>query len=543
MKRTTTFIVLLAIALLPNLVLSQDKNSDAIIVGENIAVTGTQSGQVRGYIHKGIFTYKGIPYAHAERFTAPEKPEPWKNVRSSLTYGAVCPIDATTSVNDEIEFPFHHDWGYPNEDCLKLNVWTPAISDQKKRPVMVWLHGGGFAAGSSIELPSYDGENLSRKGDVVVVSINHRLNVLGFLDLSAYGEKYKSSPNVGMVDIVAALQWVKDNIAQFGGDPDNVTIFGQSGGGGKVTTLMSAPSAKGLFQKAIVQSGSYQRKFMDGDIAKKIGAAMLEELHLQPSQVDSLQKISYERLNAAGKKALRKVAADMKAAGKPLPGFGLGWEPSVDGSFLPYQLDDPKVNAISKDVPLLVGSTKNEFFGSILNPAIRKYSMDDAKKELQKKYGDRTDAYIAAVNKAYPNTTKPSDYIDIDLGTFRPGVIRQANQKAAAGGAPVYMYMFGWQSPVFDGRFKAVHCMDIAFEFNNISRCEEMTGGGKDAYKLSDKMSHAWINFATTGNPNAKGLPDWPKYNAENGALMFFDNKSEIKYHHDKELLQMASAK
>jgi para-nitrobenzyl esterase len=306
---------------------------------------------------------------------------------------------------------------------------------------------------------------------------------------------------------------------------------------------MSAPSAKGLFQTAIVQSGSYQRKFMDGDIAKKIGAAMLEELHLQPSQVDSLQKISYERLNAAGKKALRKVAADMKAAGKPLPGFGLGWEPSVDGSFLPYQLDDPAVNAISKDVPLLVGSTKNEFFGSILNPAIRKYSMDDAKKELQKKYGDKTDAYITAVNKAYPNTTKPSDYIDIDLGMFRPGVIRQANQKAGAGGAPVYMYMFGWQSPVFDGRFKAVHCMDIPFEFNNISRCEEMTGGGKDAYKLSDKMSQAWINFAATGNPNAKGLPDWPKYNAENGALMFFDNKSEIKYSHDKELLQMASAK
>lgn len=542
MKRTLTLLIGLAIALSPSLVLSQEKSDDPISVGENIAVTGTQNGQVRGYIHKGIFTYKGIPYGKAERFQVAEKPAPWKGIRSSLSYGAVCPIDATTSVNDEMEFPFHHDWGYPNEDCLKLNVWTPGISDQKKRPVMVWLHGGGYTAGSSIELPSYDGENLSKKGDVVVVSINHRLNVLGFLDLSAYGDKYKSSANVGIIDIVMALQWVKDNIAQFGGDPNNVTIFGQSGGGGKVGTLMCAPSAKGLFQKAIVESGSYASKFMDAEISKRIGAAILEELHFQPSQVDSLQHISYERLNAAGKRALLKVQGEMKAAGKPVAGFGLGWEPSVDGTFLPYQLSDPAAIAISKDVPLLIGSTKNEFFASILNPSIRKYTMDDVKRDLTKKYGDKADAYIAAVNKAYPNTTKPSDYLDIDLTLFRPGTVRQANQKAAIGGAPVYMYMFGWQSPVFDGRFKAVHCMDIAFEFDNIARCEEMTGGGKEAYKLADKMSQAWLNFATTGDPNAKGLPNWPKYTADNGALMYFDIKPEIRNHHDKELLDMQVA-
>lgn len=406
---------------------------------------------------------------------------------------------------------------------------------------MVWLHGGGFAAGSAIELPSYDGENLSKKGDVVVVSINHRLNLLGFLNLSAYGDKYKSSANVGMMDIVSALQWVKQNIANFGGDPDNVTIFGQSGGGGKVTTLMAAPSAKGLFQKAIVQSGSYQTKFMDNEVSKKIGAAMLEVLNLQPSQVDSLQTISYERLSAAAKKALPKVAAQLKAEGKPIAGFGLGWEPVNDAVFLPYQLNDAAAQELSKNVPLLVGSTKTEFMASLINPAIRNYSLDDVKTALKKRYGDKTDTYMAEVLKAYPNTVKPSDYMDIDLATFRPGVIRQANAKAIAGAAPVYMYQFAWASPVNDGMYKSVHCIDICFEFNNIARCEEMTGGGKEAYALAGKMSQAWVNFARTGNPNAKGLPNWPAYTADNGAAMIFDNQSVVKYHNDAALLKLAA--
>ncbi|WP_333483085.1 carboxylesterase family protein [Spirosoma telluris] len=201
-----------------------------IMAGKGIATVPTESGAVRGYIHNGTFTFKGIPYAKAERFMAPTKPDSWTGVRSSMTYGPVCPMDVTTQTYDEIEFPFHHDWGYTNENCLSLNVWTPEISQAKKRPVMVWLHGGGFTAGSSVELPSYDGENLTKKGDVVVVTVNHRLNILGFLDLSGYGEKYKNSPNAGLMDLVSALQWVKQNIAQFGGDPGNVTIFGQSGG-------------------------------------------------------------------------------------------------------------------------------------------------------------------------------------------------------------------------------------------------------------------------------------------------------------------------
>ena len=539
MKRTSLYLLLSIIFSQPILVRAQS-GGDPVMAGKNVAIVQTESGNVRGYIHHSIYTYKGIPYAHADRFMAPVKPRPWSSVRSSLTYGPVCPMDPTSTVNDEFEFPFQHNWGYYNENCQSLNVWTPGIKDQKKRPVMVWFHGGGFTTGSYVELPSYDGENLSRKADLVVVSVNHRLNVLGFLDLSAYGEKYRNSANAGLMDLVAALQWVKQNIAQFGGDPDNVTIFGQSGGGGKVTSLMNAPSAKGLFQKAIVQSGSYLTGFTESSVARRIAAGVLDELHLQPSQVDSLQTIPYERLNNAAKKAMGKVTAALRAEGKNVPGFGLMWGPNLDSSFLPYQPDAPEAIALSKNIPLLVGSTKNEFTPFI--PGSRDMTMDAARTSLQKKYGEKADAYMAAVLKAYPETTKPSDYIDID-NIFRPGAIRQANQKAIPGAAPVYMYLFTWQSPVLDGAFKAMHCMEIPFVFDNISRCEEMTGGGKDAYALADKMSSAWANFARTGNPNAKGLPSWPAYTAENGAVMIFDNKCQVKTFPDKDLMSITAGK
>jgi len=535
MKRQS-LLLCLVMYLFPSLAFSQ--TDDAVVAGKEVAIVQTESGKVRGYIHKGIFTYKGIPYAKAQRFMAPDKPATWKDVRSSMTYGPVAPMDPTTTVNDEFEFPFHHNWGYTNENCQTLNVWTPGINDNKRRPVMVWFHGGGFTAGSYVELPSYDGENLSRKGDVVLVSVNHRLNVLGFLDLSGYGDKYKSSPNAGLLDLVAALQWIKQNIAQFGGDPDNVTIFGQSGGGGKVTSLMNAPSAKGLFHKAIVESGSYLSGFTEPSISKRVAAALLNELQLQPSQVDSLQTISYERLNAAGKKALSKVAAEMKTEGKTVPMFGLGWGPILDGSFLPYQPTDSAAIEIAKNVPMLVGSTKNEFTPFI--PGSRDITMENATINLQKKYGDKTDAYIAAVKKTYPETSKPSDYIDIDV-FFRPGTISHANLKAAPGAAPVYVYLFSWQSPVMDGMYKAMHCMELPFVFDNIDKCEEMTGGGKEAYALADKMSSAWINFARSGNPSAKKLPNWPAYTQQTGATMIFDNKCEVKNNPDKELLSIAA--
>ncbi len=542
MKKIRNTFLFLILPLLPFAAIGQKATSSTlpIVTGADVAIVQTESGKVRGYVHNGTYTYKGIPYAQAKRFAPPVKPTSWEGVRSSTSYGPVCPLmNPTTQVGDESEFLFHHDWGYPNEDCLRVNVWTQGINDGKKRPVMVWLHGGGYSAGSSQELPSTDGESISKKGDIVLVSVNHRLNILGFLDLSEFGEKYKASPNVGMLDLVVALEWVKNNISNFGGDPNNVTIFGQSGGGGKVTTLMNSPSAKGLFHKAIVESGIWA-DFQDQAITKRIGSAVMNELGLIPSKVDSIQKVPYEKLAAAGQRALQKVREQLAAEGKPMTGFRFGWSPILDGAFLPYQPADPKALALSDNVPLLIGSTKNEFMPSLRNPGLRKASLAEVTTYLQKQYGDKTDAYIAAVKKAYPNDTKPTDLIDID-GMFRPGMVTQANIKSANSAAPVYMYMFTWQSPIFDGEYKAMHCMELPFVFNTISRSEEMTGGGKDAYMLADKMSQSWINFARTGHPGHKGLPVWQKYSAANGATMFFDNQCVEKYSHDRDVLQITS--
>ncbi|MEP6736443.1 MAG: carboxylesterase family protein [Chryseolinea sp.] len=517
------------------------KATTPIVTGEGIALVQTQQGKAGGYIHNGTFTYKGIPYAKAKRFQAPEKADAWEGVRSSMSYGPVCPLlTPTTQVADESEFLFQHDWGYPNEDCLRVNVWTQGINDGKKRPVMVWLHGGGYTAGSSQELPSTDGESISKKGDIVLVSVNHRLNMLGFLDLSEFGDKYKGSSNSGMLDLVAALEWVKANIANFGGDPGNVTIFGQSGGGGKVTTLMSSPMAKGLYHKAIVESGVWS-DYQDQSITKRVGSAVITELGLIPSTADSILKVPYEKLAAAGARALKKVRDQLVAEGKPVSGFRFGWSPTIDGSFLPYNCSDAKALSLSADVPLLIGSTKNEFMNSLRTPGLRNAIVEDAKAFLQKSYGDKTDAFITAAKKAYPADTKPSDLVDID-GFFRPGMVAQGNAKSASGKAPVYMYLLTWQSPVMNGYYKAVHCMDLPFVFNNIARCEEMTGGGKDAYILADKMSQSWINFARTGNPNHKGLPTWPAYTEQGGATMLFDNQNMVKNHHDKDVLAFLAA-
>lgn len=510
-----------------------------LVTGENIAVTNTASGRVRGYINNTIYTYKGIPYAEAKRFETAQKVKPWTGVRSSLTYGPVAPLtDPTTSVQDESEFVFNHNWGYTSENCLVLNVWTPGINDGKKRPVLFWIHGGGYTAGSSQELPSYDGEALAKKGDVVVVSINHRLNILGFLDLSAYGEKYKHSANNSIVDIKVALEWVKENISNFGGDAGNVTIFGQSGGGAKVNTLMAMPAAKGLFHKAVNQSGSFRMNMADKAATQQIAAEVLKELNLSTTNIDSIQNIPYNVLSAAGKKALKTIEAKMRAEGKPVGGFGLSWGPSVDGEDLPYQMFSDEAFQLSKDVPLLIGTVKNEFMASGF-AGLSNANPEQVNAFIKNRYKDKADAYIVAVKKAYPNDTKPTDLVDVDA-MFRPGAVSQANQKSALNGAPVYMYLFTWQSPVMDGKYKAMHCMELPFVFNNIQRCAEMTGGGKDAIALADKVSGAWIAFAKTGNPAHSGLPKWPAYNATNTATMHFDNKCEVMPQMDKELFELA---
>ena len=502
-----------------------------LLTSEETTVVQTATGKVAGYIEQGIYTYKGIPYAKAERFMAPQPVDSWEGVRSSRAYGPTAPQEARKGwASDELGFSFAWNDGFPGEDCLRANVWTPGINDGKKRPVMVWLHGGGYATGSGQELPSYDGASLARKGDVVVVTVNHRLNVLGFLDLSSFGEKYAASGNAGLLDLVAALEWVRDNAAAFGGDASNVTIFGQSGGGGKVSTLLATPSAAGLFHRAIIQSGSMLTT-MDRQWSSKIGEAVAAEL----GGIDAVLAAPYEQLLAAGTKAIAKVRPEAEANG--FASFIFGWAPTVDGHYLPAQPFDPQAPEQSRDIPVMLGTTIHEFSMSTYVPHLRTTTKEAAMEYLRAtKFGDRTEEFVEIFEKTYPDY-QPKDLFDTDI-TFRPSTIAQANVKVAQQGAPVYMYMFTWESPVMDGILRSTHCMEIPFVFNNADLHASMTGGGKEAVELADKMSQAWINFARTGDPNAVGLPQWPAYKPEEGAIMIFDNRCEVRYNHDKELME-----
>ena len=325
-----------------------------LLTSAEATVVQTVCGKVAGYIDDGIYTYKGIPYAKAERFMAPQPADSWEGIRSSRAYGPTAPQEVRSGwSSDELGFSFAWNDGFPGEDCLRVNVWTPGINDGKKRPVMVWLHGGGYSTGSGQELPSYDGASLARKGDVVVVTLNHRLNVLGFLDLSSFGEEYAASGNAGLLDLVAGLEWVRDNAAAFGGDASNVTIFGQSGGGGKVSTLLATPSASGLFHKAIVQSGSMLRT-MEQKWSSKIGEALVAEL----GGIDVVLTAPYKQLLAAGTKAIAKVRPEAEANG--FASFIFGWAPTVEGNYLPAQPFDPQAPEQSKDIPVMLPETGDE---------------------------------------------------------------------------------------------------------------------------------------------------------------------------------------
>ena len=442
----------------------------ALETSAKASTVNTISGPVCGYIDNGVYIYKGIPYGKADRFMPATDPEPWKEVRASRSYGPVAPHGERMGWRDDNQaFTMHWDDGYADEDCLRVNVWTSSIKGGSKLPVMVWLHGGGFSEGSSQEQAGYDGTNLARDHGVVVVSLNHRLNALGYLDLSAYGAKYAQSGNVGMLDIVKALEWVRDNIASFGGDPFNVTIFGQSGGGGKVSTLMAMPSAKGLFHKAIVQSGSITN-LMNPKYSRRIGAATVANLGISPAKVDEMASVPYETLLAAYRKAVQQVTEEARQDGA-LPANFLdmilfGQLPVVDGEVIPAQPATPEALALSKDVPTIIGTVYNEF------------------------------------------TPGQEDPI------FRPLALQQAADRTAAGCAPVYLYRFDWATPVLDGVMGSTHCLEIPFVFDNVLLHRTFTGGGEDAVELGHKMSTVWTNFAKTGKPSAEGIPEWTPYPA-----------------------------
>jgi len=507
---------------------------DSIVAKDTSPVVSTMAGKVVGYVRNGICTFKGIPYAEStegpNRFMPPVKLNSWNGVRSSRQYGHVAPQAARTGwANDEEAFMFSWDDGIQGEDCLRLNVWTTGVNDQRKRPVMVWLHGGGFAAGSGQELKAYDGENLARRGDAVVVSLNHRLNVLGYLDLSQYGDQYASSANVGMLDIVVALQWVRDNIAAFGGDPNSVMIFGQSGGGAKVSMLMAMPSAKGLFHRAIVESGSLLRAGTQ-QRSRELAAYFIAELGLTQATIQQLQSMPYDRLLQAGNKVL-KERNPRPSGGVPnfrrmaeLMGFG----PVVDGKIVPAHPFDPVASSLSADVPMIIGSTLNEFVTALNHPELEAMTTAELEAKVGSVYGERTSQVIAAFRQRTPNAGAFDLWSHISAGSVRTNALLQAKAKAALGKAPAFVYWFTWLTPVLNGRPRAFHCAELPFVFDNTDRCENMTGGGPQARALGQLMSDAWINFARSGDPNHGSMPKWLPYDEVHKATMIFDNKSML---------------
>jgi para-nitrobenzyl esterase len=486
-------------------------------------VAETTAGKIRGTFQNKVYSFKGVPYgastAGTNRFMPPQKPQPWTGVRDALDIGLRAPqlpsnIVAEWAVLDRTE--------PAGEDCLVLNIWTPAL-DNKKRPVMFWLHGGGFAGGSDGFL-AYDGTELARKHDVVLIGINHRLNIFGFMYLADLGDsRFANASNAGMLDCVAALEWARDNVANFGGDPNNVTIFGQSGGGRKVCTLLGMPSAKGLFHRAIVESGS-QLTGVPRDAATQAAETVLQRLGLKATQLDELQKVP-----------VRKLLAAMQGGGGRGRGGGLNFAPVTDGRTLPADPFVPVASSISADVPLLVGCTETE---STWNTQQQYDPLTDA--ELSERVAEtlRTDEATAAkVIAVYKKNQPKQSNLDIFLilasdASTRAAAITQAERKAALGKAPVYMYLFAWRSPVRDGRLRSMHTMDIPFVYDNVDVAKVELGTGADRYGLAEKMSNAWVSFARNGNPNHKGLPNWPAFNANQRATMIF-NTPESKVVND----------
>jgi para-nitrobenzyl esterase len=476
------------------------------------AVVDTASGKVRGVVCNGVHVYRGIPYgastAGANRFMPPRKSEPWTGVRDAFQSGHASPqvSPAPGAIGAGLR-------GYApqGEDCLVLNVFSTAVNDGRKRPVMMWIHGGGYTYGSGSSL-GYDGANLSRAGDVVVVCINHRLAINGHLYLGGAGADFADSGNVGMLDIVASLQWVRDNIAQFGGDPANVTIFGQSGGGGKVSTLLAMPSAKGLFHKAIVESGSTLKQ-MTRDEAQKTTDRVAAQLGLKPTQAAELQQVPLAKLLAA-------------------MGQGARFGPVVDGHALPRDPFDPDAPDVSADVPMIIGTTETE--GSYFAPP-ELLSLDEAavRARLKERLAGDGDRVYDLFRKNRPKATPSEIYFTISA--FPSNAHIQAERKAAQRRAPAFLYQIRWRTPVEGGRRLSPHCIEIPFAMQNHWQLPEMVGTGPELQPLADKVSGAWIAFARTGNPSHPGIPKWPAYNATERSTMHIDNEWTLSNDPDRD--------
>ena len=488
------------------------------------AVAKTQYGKVRGFVDGGVFTFKGIPYGQntggENRWLPAKPPKSWDGEYPALIYGANCPQRLHDYTAIEQSFLYDWDDGYMSEDMLKLNVWTPSLSG--KRPVLVYFHGGGFTFGSAYELPSQDGAQLARHHDAVSVTVNHRLNVLGFLDTSEIGgPAYADSVNAGMTDLVAALRWIQDNIANFGGDPDSVLIYGQSGGGSKVTCLMGMPSAKGLFHRAIAQSGG-GGNIPGADQSKELARQLMKELALGPNDLASLQKMDWAKLNAAGNAAIAKLSPGGRATagpgGPPSATPRAGWSPTVDGKIVTLRSFYDVAPDVSKNVPMMIGNVSEEGNSMRSRPTEAEWNA-----ALARTWGEsKATALIAAMKKAHPEKSIRTLSYGVNGLTSRNNVQRMVKLKHEQKGAPVYQYYFTWQSPMLEDA-GAWHTAELAFCFDNTKRCEQGTGNTPEAQALAKKMATAWVNFARTGNPSQPGLT-WTPSDPVRCQTMVFDN-------------------
>ncbi len=491
-------------------------------------VVQVKGGKLRGFKDGKISTFLGVPYALAERFEMPKPVAAWEGIRNAQVWGPVCPIPQQANAGAD-DFVFPHRYWVENEHCQVLNIWTQNTAASARKPVMVWMHGGGFTNGSSMESYAYDGKTLSEFGDVVAVSVNHRLNIIGTLDLSAYGAEYANSRNTGMADLVAALEWIHENIEAFGGDPGNVTIFGQSGGGGKVTRLMHMPSAKGLFHKVICESGG-ALTYRDTDPAKVIqgqqavAAETIKNLHLDSSQIDKLKKVPYSELLAAGTAANQTVA-------KQLGGGALGWNPIADDRFVMREFCD-----WADAIPYMAGNVMSEFNGNLSKGELTKneWSAKEIEERLTAAFGDKKNEIVAEFKKLYPHK-KVQDVLFLD-NRFRRGTKTMLARKLEKTKAPVYNYIFTYEYQV-NGGVTAFHCAEIAFAFHALSEphIRMATGGAPAALALQDKVSQAWVNFARTGNPSQPALA-WKPYTLAGRETMIFDTVSEVRAVNDDKL-------
>ena len=519
-----------------------NSSGDRIVIGKNTAVVETKYGKVGGFVDRGVLVFKGMPYgastAGAGRFKAPKPPNSWTGVRSSRHFGPEAP-QAFRSIweNDEEGFLFQWDYGFQSEDCLRLNVWTPS-TEGKGRPVLVYLHGGGYAVGSSSELKMFDGVNLAKHGDVVLVTINHRLNVLGYLNLAAYGDEYAESGNAGSLDTLAALVWVRDNIAQFGGDPGNVTIFGQSGGGGKVCTLIAMPKARGYFHKAIVESGPTLRLGME-DRSRELAERTLKRLGVAPGDVKKLEEMPYAQLDQASTAETAASGSGPRPIVRTAPrGFSLS--PVMDGKVVAQHPFDPAAPASAENIPLMIGTTLNEFTNGINHPDAFEMTDEQLSAKADQNFGGHGAEVISGYRQLYPNVNAFQLWSVIATSGVRDSTLTLAAIKAKQQ-APVYCYQFAWQTPVLDGRPMAFHCSELPFAFDNADLCEHMTGGGEAAHALATRVSQAWVNFARNGNPNHSGLPEWKRFDAQSKTTMVFNDRCEAKDNLDTAQLGLVS--